>query len=90
MRHATPDDLEEITSLLSELRSISGLVERRPGTFYRRSRAFLHFHADSAGMYADIRLSGDEFERVPLNSTLAQGELLRQVRIAVGEEAAPV
>lgn len=89
MRHATSDDLVAVAPLIAELRSVSGLVERTPGTFYRRSRAFLHFHADEAGMYADIRLQGDEFERVPVDSSAAQQALLRQVRIAVGEETTP-
>ena len=35
--------------------SLDGLTERTPGTFYRRSRAFLHFHADPAGIFADVR-----------------------------------
>jgi N-acetylglutamate synthase-like GNAT family acetyltransferase len=90
MRHATSDDLVAIAPLLAELRTVGGLVERTPGTFYRRSRAFLHFHADEAGMYADIRLEGDEFERVPVNSSAAQQALMRQVRLALGEEATPV
>ena len=47
MRHATADDLEQITGLLGRLRSVGGLVERTPGVFYRRSRAFLHFHEDA-------------------------------------------
>ena len=89
MRHATSDDLEVIAPLLAELRTLGGLVERSPGTFYRRSRAFLHFHADPAGLFADVRLEGDEFERVPVNSLRAQQALLRQVRLAVGEGATP-
>jgi N-acetylglutamate synthase-like GNAT family acetyltransferase len=89
MRHATSDDLVAIAPLIAELRSVSGLVERSPGTFYRRSRAFLHFHADQSGMYADIRLQGDDFERVPVISSADQKALLRQVRVVLGEEAAP-
>ena len=40
-----------------------GLVEKRPGIFYRKSKAFLHFHEDSSGVHADVRF-GVEFERV--------------------------
>jgi hypothetical protein len=89
MRHATPDDLVPIEALLRDLRSLSGLVERTPGTFYRRSRAFLHFHADPSGLFADIRLQGEDFERIPIDSPAAQAALLGQVRIAVGENVTP-
>jgi hypothetical protein len=89
MRHATPDDLVPLEALLRELRSVSGLVEHTPGTFYRGSRAFLHFHADPSGLFADIRLQGEDFERVPVDSPTAQAALLGQVRIAVGENVTP-
>ena len=89
MRHATPDDLVPIEALLRDLRSVSGLVERTPGVFYRRSRAFLHFHADPSGLFADIRLQGEDFERIPIDSTTAQAALLGQVRMTVGENVTP-
>jgi hypothetical protein len=85
MRHATPEDLERIATLLDDLRSVDGLTERTPGVFYRRSRAFLHFHADTAGVFADVRLRGDDFERIPVTSRAAQTALLRQVRRTMGE-----
>jgi hypothetical protein len=90
MRHATPDDLVPIEALLRDLRSVSGLVERTPGTFYRRSRAFLHFHVHPSGLFADVRLEGDDFERIPIDSSAARATLLCQVRAAVAENATPV
>jgi hypothetical protein len=89
MRHATPEDLERIAPLLDDLRSLDGLTERTPGVFYRRSRAFLHFHADPDGMFADVRLRGDDFERMPVTSRAAQRALARQVRLTMGEGATP-
>ena len=89
MRHARPDDLVPIEALLTDLRSVSGLVERSPGVFYRSSRAFLHFHADPSGLFADIRLEGGDFERISIDSPTAQAALLREVRIAVGENVTP-
>jgi hypothetical protein len=85
MRHATPQDLEQIAPLLNDLRSLPGLTERTPGIFYRRSRAFLHFHADPDGMFADVRLRGDDFERMPVSSRAAQTAFLRRVRRTMGE-----
>jgi len=49
MKHATAETLAGFGDLLEQLRRIPGLVEKRPGVFYRKSRAFLHFHEDPAG-----------------------------------------
>jgi hypothetical protein len=87
MRHATPDDLLELGDLLADLRALSGLVEKSPGVFYRRSRAFLHFHADPAGLYADVRFEGDDFERRPVHTLNQRARLLRDVRSAVATAA---
>lgn len=89
MRRATPDDLVPIQALLRDLRSVNGLVERTPGTFYRGSRAFLHFHADPSGLFADIRPLGDDFDRIHIDSPAAQAALLAQVRNAVAEKVRP-
>ena len=86
MRHATPVDLAEIDDLVRALRATDGLVEKRPGAFSYRSRAFLHFHADAAGLYADVRLQGDHFERRAVHTRAQRNELVRDVRAAVGEK----
>ena len=62
VKHAGAATLERLADLLDELRSIPGLVEPRPGVFHRKGRAFLHFHEDPTGAYADVRLA-EEFER---------------------------
>jgi hypothetical protein len=66
MKHAGAATLARLAPLLTRLRSIDCLVELRPGIFYLRGRAFLHFHEDPAGVFADVRLDGDEFRRVAL------------------------
>jgi N-acetylglutamate synthase-like GNAT family acetyltransferase len=88
MRHATSADLERIDQLLESLRSLGGLVEKSPGVFYRRTRAFVHFHADPAGLFADARLHTDEddFVRLRVTTKAEQARFLRKVRQAVGEE----
>jgi len=83
VKHATPESLDRLESLLTSLREMPELVERKRGTFYRRSRAFLHFHEDPAGLFADVRLS-DDFERLDISSRSQQDELLRRVRSALG------
>ena len=68
MKHASPATLQQLEPLLARIRGLTGLAERKPGTFYRRSSAFLHFHEDAAGIFADVKLNGVEFERLPVSS----------------------
>ena len=79
MRHATPQTLAALDGLLTSLRSIDGLVEKRPGAFSRGSRAFLHFHEDPTGYYADVRFA-DEFERVRVTTKREQQALVARIR----------
>jgi hypothetical protein len=88
VRHATPDDLEQVRSLLEDLRAVPGLVERKPGTFYRQSRAFLHFHSDPSGMYVDARLGDGDFERQRVTTVREQARFLGQVRRATRQRTA--
>jgi hypothetical protein len=90
MKHAGAGALAEIEPLLAQLRKVDGLVERRPGIFYRRSRAFLHFHEDPGGMYADVRLAADEdFVRMRVQTGAERARLLREVkRLGLGYRAA--
>ena len=80
MRHATEQDLAGIATLLDEVRTVPGLTERKVGVFYRKSRAFLHFHEDDGKLFADVRLTGVDFDRVPVTSRAAQKQLLQSIR----------
>jgi hypothetical protein len=78
MRHARDDALDALEPLLAELRTLPGLTEKSRGTFYRKSRAFLHFHEDPKGLFADLRCTdGDEFERIDVTGEAGRTELLR-------------
>jgi hypothetical protein len=79
MRHATSERLQEIEPLLERLRSVPGLVEKKPGVFYRKSKAFLHFHEDPSGLHADVRLE-EEFERVRAETDVEREALLARIR----------
>ena len=85
MKHASPATLTELGSLLEQLRAIAGLTERKPGIFYRGSAAFLHFHEDPAGLFADAKLGGKEFERLPVMTPAQRQALVRAVRSALGQ-----
>jgi len=66
MKHATPAALDDLGALLEELRHLPGLVEKKRGIFYCRSRSFLHFHEDPSGLYADVRAPHGDFMRFQL------------------------
>lgn len=71
--------MDRLEPLLEELRATPGLVERSRGVFYRRSRAFLHFHEDPTGLFVDVR-TGEDFERLPVKSEAERRELITIVR----------
>ncbi len=62
MKHATDAALDAIADLLAQIRTVPGLVEKKRGVFYRKGKAFLHFHEDPAGMFGDLRVA-DVWER---------------------------
>jgi hypothetical protein len=78
MKHAGPRTFALIPTLLGELRTRTALREKRPGVFYLKSRAFLHFHDDPEGIFADVRLA-NEFIRLPVTSIVQQGDLLSRI-----------
>jgi len=79
MKHAGPAALDSLEPLLQKLRKIPGLLERKRSIFYRQGTAFLHFHEDPAGLFADLRTSAD-FERYPVSSAKQITRLLREAR----------
>lgn len=83
MTHAGPAALTQLAPLLARLRQQPGLVERKPGIFYRRSAAFLHFHEDASGLWADVKLDGRTFTRLPVSSAAEQTRLLGAVAKAL-------
>ncbi|RIL01669.1 MAG: hypothetical protein DCC71_17260 [Proteobacteria bacterium] len=78
MRHAGPDVLARIEPLLAALRARGVLHEMRPGVFYLKSRAFLHFHDDPSGVYADVRFA-DAFVRLRVTTDSEQADLLERI-----------
>jgi hypothetical protein len=68
--------------MLTELRALPQLREKKRGSFYRGSKGFIHFHEDPAGLFADVRLR-EEFERFDVTTVAKQKQLLRDVRSAL-------
>jgi hypothetical protein len=67
MKHAGAETLRQFSDPLEQTRRRPGLKEKKLGIFYCRSKSFIHFHEDPAGLFADLRC-GDEFERHPVNT----------------------
>ena len=79
MKHAGATTLLSLQDLLASLRTLPGLVERKPGIFYVKSKAYLHFHEDVAGLFADVRLSDGDFERFRVSTKGEQTLLMKLV-----------
>lgn len=77
MRHARDQDLDRIEDLLVQLRTLPELVEKKRGVFYRKSRAFLHFHEDPKGLFADL---SDPDERIEVTGAAGQAALMAAAR----------
>jgi N-acetylglutamate synthase-like GNAT family acetyltransferase len=81
MRHARPEDLDRLEPLLEKLRRLEGMKEKSRGTFYRGSRAFLHFHEHEGGFFADVRLQPvEDFERFPATTAAERKTLLDKIQ----------
>jgi hypothetical protein len=87
VKHASATTIEGLAPLLRALRTRAGLRERKPGVFYRGSRAYLHFHEDPAGTFADVRLCVD-FVRMRATTRAEWRALLEAVDASL--DGAPV
>ena len=69
-----------LASLLDELRALSELSERQPGTFHHGPRPFLHFHYHPDGtIVADARLSKRGFTQFDVSEESGQQEVLSAI-----------
>jgi hypothetical protein len=59
VRRVRDSDLDRLEDALGRLRTLDGLTEKKRGVFYRRSSAFLHFHADGGDLLADLHGPAD-------------------------------
>ena len=78
MKHAGHAALQTLAPLLAKLRKHTELREKTTGCFYFKSKAFLHFHEDPAGMFADVKLGAD-FVRLRVSTKTEQRTLLDRV-----------
>ena len=77
MAHADEAALKRLLPLLRQLREIKGLREMKPGIFYLKGSAFLHFHDDAGALVGDLKkTSGSGFDRYPVDAATGQRKLL--------------
>jgi hypothetical protein len=79
MKHAGPATLKLLDDLLVEIRKRPELRERTPGSFYFKSKGYLHFHEDPAGIFADVKLDFADFTRLRATTATEQRALLKQI-----------
>jgi len=79
MKHAGPETIKALAKLLTELRQRPLLKEKAPGTFYVKSKAFLHFHEDPAGIFADVKLDLQDYSRYRISTSTEQAGLLKKI-----------
>jgi hypothetical protein len=77
MAHADDAALKRLLPLLRQLREIKGLREMKPGIFYVKGSAFLHFHDEAGALVADLKkASGVGFDRYPVDLPAGQRKLV--------------
>ncbi len=79
MKHAGAATLAQLGDLLGEVRKLPQLREKSPGSFYFKSKAYLHFHEDPAGIFADVKLDLEEFTRMRATTANEQKSLLAKI-----------
>jgi hypothetical protein len=81
VKHAGAAALDTLEPLLAQLRTLPDLKETSRGAFYRRSKAFLHFHEDAAGLFADLRGESGDFDRFRVEDESERAAFLSQIRL---------
>lgn len=85
MKHATQAALDHLEPLLAQIRALDGLKEKSRGVFYWKSKAYLHFHEDPKGLFADVRdADGRDFDRIDVTQDAGRLALLAAARARLG------
>jgi hypothetical protein len=88
--HCPPEALEDLADLLAELRTWTGVVEKKPNVFYVRREPFLHFHlVDGGRRRADIKGGQAGWTQLDLPRPLSAARrraFLRDLRMRHGEK----
>jgi hypothetical protein len=88
MAHADEAALQRLQTLLRQLREIKGLREMKPGIFYLKGSAFIHFHDEAGALFGDLKRSRGGFDRYTVDTPVGQRKLLDDAkrRVDRGDE----
>ena len=85
MAHADEAALQRLLPLLRQLREITGLREMKPGIFYMKGSAFIHFHDEAGALVADLKKAGGSgFDRYPVDTPPGQRKLVDDAKRRAG------
>ena len=85
MAHADEAALQRLLPLLRQLREIRGLREMKPGIFYMKGSAFIHFHDEAGALVADLKKAGGSgFDRYAVNTPPGQRKLVEDAKRRAG------
>ena len=90
MAYRPPELLDDLADLFADLRTWAGVIEKRPGVFYVRTRPFLHCHLLAGGRRrADVK---GRTNRVQLDlprpvTAMRRRDLFRELRTRYSEKA---
>jgi hypothetical protein len=79
MKHVGKDAPTNLEPVLDALRERDALDEKSPASFYLRSKAFVHFHDDAAGLFADLKEDLVSFTRYRVTTATEQRAFLARV-----------
>ena len=84
MKHAGDAALDELEPLLAQIRKLPRLREKKRGTFYVGPKAFLHFHEDPEGPFADLKTALDgSYDRFRVRTAAERARLVTLARRAL-------
>jgi hypothetical protein len=87
VKHAGPASLDALEPLLAEIRQRAGadlkIVEKKRGSFYRKGKAWLHFHEDPAGYFADLK-GPDDWLRMRVSEANERQVLMAAINEQLG------
>jgi hypothetical protein len=79
---ADEEALKKLSPVLRQLREIKGVQETKPGIFYARRDAFIHFHDEGGLLFADLKKPGGSgFDRYPLDTPAQQRKLVEDAKL---------
>jgi hypothetical protein len=85
MAHADEAALQRLLPLLRQLREIRGLREMKPGIFYLKGSAFIHFHDEAGALVVDLKKAGGSgFDRYPVDTPPGQRKLVDDAKRRAG------